>query len=122
MEIFGEMTKSLIFVAQADSFYQAMAAVTIVSMLIGSLIYNGDLNQLKKAALTISSYGGMIILTNISRILSSDTGIKRAMMLNGQAFNGTTTVIYVTLFYIIGIALGVWVHKHARKESNKNNA
>lgn len=114
MTILAEICKSLIFVAQSDYFYQAMAAVTIIAMMIGSLLYNGDLNQLKKAALTIFTYGGMIVLTNMARIISSDTGVIRIMMVNGQAFNGTTTVIYVTLFYMIGVAIGVWVHKRSR--------
>jgi hypothetical protein len=115
MDISIEIWKSLIFVAHAEYFWQAMAAVTIISMVIGALIYNGDLTELKKAILTIFTYGGMVALTNMARIITSEAGVKRNLMNEGQAFNGTTTVIYVTLFYLVGISLGVWAHKQARK-------
>lgn len=110
-----ELYKSMLYVAQSDYFYQAMAAVTILAMFIGLIIYNGDLNQLKKAVLTIFTYGGMISLTNVSRIMSSPLGLSRTLMTHGQALNGTSTVIYVTFFYLLGLALGALVHKQARK-------
>lgn len=116
MDVATELYKSMIYVAQADYFYQAMASVTIIAMFIGSLLYNGDLNQLKKAMLTIFSYGGMISLTNVARIITSTAGVRRHLMADGQAFNGTTTVIYVTLFYMLGVGLGVLVHKRARNK------
>jgi hypothetical protein len=115
MEVLNEVVKSLIFVKDAPYFYQAMALVTIIATMIGSIIYNGDVRGLSKAVISIFAYGGMIMLTNISRIITSNAGVVRSQMAQGQAFNGTTTVMYVTLFYLIGIVLGVWAHKHARK-------
>lgn len=120
MEILTELQKSLVFVAQSDYFYQAMAAVTIVGMLIGSMLYNGDLNQLKKATLTIFAYGSLIAMTNVARIISSEAGVTRNLMHQGQAFNGTTTIVYVTFFYLIGVVVGVFIHRGVRKEKLNN--
>lgn len=115
MEILNEIVKSAIFVFQADFFYQAMALVTIIAIMVGSIIYNGDVAMAKKAVISIVAYGGMIVLTNISRIVSIGLIGPQQTMNQGQAFNGTTTVIYVTIFYLIGITLGVWMHRRSRK-------
>jgi hypothetical protein len=118
MEILIAISKSMAVVAQSDYFYQAMAAVTIIAMFIGSLLYNGDLNQLRKASLTIFTYGGLIVLTNMSRIISFGASTASHLIKQGQAFNGTSTVIYVTLFYLFGLRIGVSVHRRARKGHN----
>jgi hypothetical protein len=114
MDVTTELYKSMIFVAQDEYFLLAMASVTVVAMLIGSVLYNGDLNQLKKASLTILTYGGLIAMTNVARIVNSPAGLVRAAMNQGQQFNGTVTILYVTLFYLFGIIIGVLIHWKVR--------
>lgn len=115
MPVINEIFKSAIFVFQADFFYQVMALVTIIAIMIGSIIYNGDVDMARKAIISILAYGGMIILTNLSRISSIGLTGPQLIMNQGQAYNGTTTTIFVTFFYLIGILLGVWMHKRVRK-------
>lgn len=115
MEVANEIVKSLVFVAEADYFYQAMAIVTIMASMIGSMVYNGDLSSIRKAIVSIFCYAIMLMFTNISRLINYPDLLLPKEMTMGQQFNGTVTVVYVTFFYMLGLSLGVFIHKRARR-------
>lgn len=110
----GEICRSFTYVVFAPFFWQAMALVTIISMFVGVLVYNGDLGKLGKTTMTIITYGGMIMLTSITRIYSY-TQFSFAQMLQGQGLAGPMTILIVTIFYLIGLYLGLVAHKLGRR-------
>lgn len=118
-EVRGDMPNviadSFIHTMQATGFWQAMAMVTIISTMIGSIIYNGDVNALRKAIIAIFTYGGLIMLTNIARVWG--IGLENLYYPSGEirALYPIATIVYVTFFYIAGIYCGVCIHKRVRK-------
>lgn len=106
-----QLLDSFVFVSNGLFFWQAMAMVTIISMLIGSIVYNGDINMAKKATLVISSYAIMLLFTTFARIYDN-TGLQFTN--HRMAYAGMITTICITLFYITGIFLGVLAHKKGR--------
>lgn len=109
-----EFSQSVAYVIGAPFFWQAMASVTIVAMILGTLVYNGDLDKLHRATIAIVSYGAMIMSTTMTRIFST-TNFVFEHMKNGQIFAGVTTILLVTVFYLIGLYLGYTAHKLSKK-------
>lgn len=112
--IAGELSRSFGYVMHAPFFWQAMACVTIVAMIIGTMVYNGDLDKLWRGILAILTYGLLILFTTITRVYSLTHFIFPSMT-NGQGLAGITTILIVTTFYIFGMYLGYLAHKLARK-------
>lgn len=108
-----QLFESFVFVSNGLFFWQAMAMVTIISMLIGSIVYNGDINMAKKATLVISSYALMLLFTTFARIYEN-TGLQFSNTNYINAYAGMITTFCITLFYIVGIFLGVLAHKKGR--------
>jgi hypothetical protein len=108
----SQIFDSFIFVANGLYFWQAMASVTILAMFVGSIIYNGDLVMVRKAALLITSYASMILLTTFTRIYGN-TGL--VFVNHRNAYAGMITTACITFFYLVGIYLGVLAHKKGRK-------
>lgn len=106
-----QLFESFVFVSNGLFFWQAMAMVTIISMLIGSILYNGDINMAKKATLVVSSYAVMLLFTTFARIYDN-TGLH--FVNHRNAYAGMVTTFCITLFYIAGIFLGVLAHKKGR--------
>lgn len=111
--IAGEFGRSIVYVVTAPFFWQAMAVTTIVAMIIGTLVYNGDLDKLWRATLAIITYGLLIVGTSVTRTYSL-TGFHFEEMLQGQGLAGTTTILLVTAFYVFGLYLGYTAHKLAQ--------
>lgn len=95
-------------------FWQAMAMVTILAMMIGSTICNGDFKSYIKATILIISYSSLLLLTSLARIIGNN-GLGEKPELTYQALAGVTTIILITLFYLIGLFLGVYAHNRSRK-------
>jgi hypothetical protein len=109
-----EFGRSIAYVMQTPFFWQAMATVTIVAMIIGTMVYNGDLDKLWRGMLAIMTYGLLILFTTGTRIYSL-TRFTFTDAPKGQTFAGISTIFLVTIFYLIGLFLGYAAHKLARK-------
>lgn len=105
--------ESLRYVMTDAYFLPAMGFTCAIGVFIGSLLYDGLLPEVKKAIISIISYAFLVSMTNFGRIVP--------IVLSGrvhevkQPFAGIATLVFVTVYYILGMLLGVMITRHAHK-------
>jgi hypothetical protein len=94
------------YVYNQPYFWGSMAFTTIIGMCIGAIIYDGLLNEVKKACLTVSAYSIIVIAVTLTRTFPQ-INLAKAMGMGYQVFANMATVFIVTIFYILGMLLSV---------------
>lgn len=101
---------SLKFVSEQTLFWQSMGFTSGMAIFVGVILFNGNSAQAKKGTLAILSYAAMLLWTTIMRILPS--AIERNFIYtDGRPFAGIVTIFYITIFWILGIIIGVNVFR-----------
>lgn len=104
---------SILYIIADEFFTIAMGLTTCIGLFIGATIFDGMLEQVKKAMIALGCYAVLIASTNASRIvpLITDNHINN----DYQPLAGIATLLFVTIFYLLGMILGVFVTKMAHK-------
>ena len=102
------------YVVEQPFFWASMGFTTLIGIFIGSVIYDGDMQQLKKGLIALGSYCTMILVTNATRVIPQIPTTNPIKL--HQLFASIVTIAIVTAFYLLGIALGVVITKKAHKE------
>lgn len=106
---------SFIYVMSDGFFWPSMAITAMIGTFIGSTVYGGCVAEMKKMILSLFIYAGIIITVTSERIFPSlMDGVSRVH----NPFAGISTILLVTLFYLLGMYLGVCITKHAHSEHN----
>lgn len=103
-----------LYVSTAPFFWQSMFMTSACSIFIGALLYNGDAKLLAKGMFTLIPY--VLLLLTVTIIRLSGVVILRPY----QAYAGLATIISLSIFYVFGLVLGVFITKLAHW-SNKND-
>ena len=106
MSIFLTLLK---YVINDSYFFPSMAFTVMIGLFIGSIIYNGDVTQVKKMIASILCYMILIITVNLTRVMPQIT----SEQIKPLAF--CVTVLLITVFYLFGTFLGVMITKRANK-------
>ena len=101
------------YVSNGSGFWGSMGFATATAMIIGALLYDGRSYDLKKGVITIFTYSFFIFITIFSRILPVLPRVAEKNI--PQAFASLTTILLVTLFYLLGLVLGVTVFRMPKK-------
>lgn len=101
------ISAGIIYVMHAPYFWGSMGFTTASALFIGAYIYGGDVTNLKKGIIMVLSYGLMICWTNIMRVTNALAGINMPPSVLPMAYASTISLISITIFWLIGIALGV---------------
>jgi hypothetical protein len=104
---------AIVYVTSDPYFWSSMAFTTMVGIFIGAIVNNGDLEQVKKTILSIFSYFTLIAMVNLTRVIPQ---IIPNMKSPHQIFASTVTLGLVTLFYLLGIFLGVYMVRTAKSK------
>jgi hypothetical protein len=104
------------FVINAQGFWLAMGLTSATGMFIGASLYDGNLSMLKKGILTILFYSFFIITTIFLRI-SGNSGTP-IFERHPQSTAGMITVVITTIFYLLGIIIGVYTVKKTLKNKH----
>jgi uncharacterized membrane protein YfcA len=105
------------YISQAPFFWGSMGMITGIGMFIGSIIYNGDVNSMVKAIVTLFVYITLLTSMNITRIY--DVYYNIGIQDPARAFGGILTSLVVSSFYIFGMYLGVFITKKVRTNQIK---
>lgn len=108
------MIESFIYISNSSYFWQSMFMTTACSVFLGSFLYNGDLKLLAKGLLTLIPYIALLLTTTSLRIF----GLPEITNYH-QAYAGIVTIIMLTIFYCLGLIIGVCITKHAHRGSYK---
>jgi hypothetical protein len=100
-------------VINAMYFLPSMTFTTLVGIFIGSVIYNGDLRQIKKALVAIGCYVSLLTITTITRVMPAINTATAPY----KALASIITIIIITIFYVFGIYLGVRITKKAHQST-----
>ena len=104
---------SLDYVVGDPYFWLAMGFTTAIGIFVGAVVYDGVLRQAKKGVIVLLSYAFILALTNFSRI--TPIIIRGEATSFEQPFAGVATILLVTIFYLIGMCLGVKTTNFAHK-------
>lgn len=99
--------ESLKYVTSDPYFVLAMSLTSCTGIFIGAVLYGGLMGEARKAIVAVLSYVGLLVASNVSRVLPiiARGGFHETY----QPFAGLATILLVTLFYVIGVILGVRV-------------
>lgn len=100
--------QSFAYIASAPYFWLSMGMTIGVAMFVGAIIYDGELEYAWKGLLSISMYGFFLFQVIFTRVTYNYAAITTALT-PGQAFANLTTVLIVTLFWMMGVMIGVFV-------------
>lgn len=103
IELFME---ALQYVYVQPFFWGSMAFTTIIGMCIGAIIYDGLIDQVKKACITVATYSIIVIAVTLTRTFPQ-INLAKSMGMEYQIFANMATVFVVTLFYVLGMYLSV---------------
>ena len=105
------MMDSFQYISSANYFWHSMAMTTACSIFLGSFLYNGDHRTLAKGILTLLPYIALLITTTVLRI----NGLPEINN-HVQVYAGLCTIVSLTIFYMLGLFLGVTITKLAHKK------
>lgn len=114
-EIIRSLCASFCYVYHQSFFWHSMGITTIIGMFIGGIIYDGIMSQVKKGIVSLFFYSIIISAITLTRTIPQ---IDRAVELHVeyQIFSNVATIILVSLFYFLGMFIGVKlinsVYKH----------
>jgi hypothetical protein len=95
-------------VAGYDFFWASMGMTVSIGILIGAIVYNHSVREMTKGLVTIGCYFAMIALVTASRINQGNFSTA-SEMIKTQAYYGLATIMWVTLNYLIGVFVGVFI-------------
>lgn len=102
---------SLIYVANQNMFFGSMGFTTGMGMLVGVLLYDGNLKNARKGVVAVLTYVIMLLWTTAVRILPN--AIRLGFHYHdGRPFAGIATTIYITIAWMLGVWIGVRLFKH----------
>lgn len=107
---------TLLYVINAPYFWGSMGFTVAMAMLIGAYIFDGNIDDAKKGVAVVSSYGMMIVWLMLCRIYDTTNGFKTLHFSSRPelAFAGIVTVLCVTVAWLFGLVLGVFILRHRK--------
>ncbi|MBV6446328.1 MAG: hypothetical protein IFNCLDLE_02620 [Ignavibacteriaceae bacterium] len=106
---------SILYVINAQGFYTAMGLTTATSIFVGAAFYNGEIRAMWKGAIAIGSYAGLLLITTLARVLERIDGKVLSPEQSGMAYAGSVTALFLALYYILGMIIGVYTVKRIKK-------
>jgi len=109
--------ESIIYVMTDNFFWPSMAVTVIIGMFIGSALYDGCVQEVRKMILSLMIYASLITAVTSERVIPLFyDGVFR----QHHPFSGIATIILVTIFYLLGMWLGVFVTNQSNKHKYDN--
>lgn len=102
--------KSMEYVANQNLFWGSMGFTVAIAIFVGAMLFDGNIEQSKKGMVAVGTYAFMLVWTTGVRILPN--AIERDFVYNdGRALASIATIVYITLFWMIGVMIGVNIFK-----------
>ena len=102
---------SLSYVISDPFFWPSMAFTTMIGIFLGAVVYDGELNQVRKFIISLFFYVILLITVNLTRAFPDIMVISEPY----KPLSSTVTTLIITLFYLLGVFLGVYIVKRAHK-------
>lgn len=112
-----EIIDILIYISRAPYFYLSIGSLTGIAMFVGAILYDGDLTYASKGLISVGIYGFFIFQMNVTRL--NNTLTISNIGFDPKAYAATATTIIITIFWLFGVLLGVYISKKVRTAYRK---
>lgn len=112
-------TNVINYITSAPYFWLSMGMVSAVAIFVGAIIYDGNLSAATKGLISVILYAFFIFQVDFTRI--NNLFSKFPDKIDTTRYAGIVTILIVTIFWIIGIVIGVIASYFARKIARKKN-
>lgn len=99
------LSQTVQYVIQAPSFWSAMGFTTATGMMIGALMYDGNLDQVSKGIVSVLSYAALLVWLITARVAESIT----TSLQPERSLAGIVSIVFTTVAWLVGVFLGVTV-------------
>jgi hypothetical protein len=103
------------YVTDAPLFWLTMGTVSAVSIFVGAILYDGILPVAIKGMISVGLYASFIIMTHMIRV--NDVITDRKLLLSEMSYAGVVAIFIITIFWITGVILGVYVSHKVRQKA-----
>jgi hypothetical protein len=103
--------QSIYYVAGDPFFWPSMAFTTMTGIFIGAVVYDGELEAVKKTIFSLLCFVALLVTVNLTRALPD----VQTTVASFKPISSATTTVIVSLFYLGGMLLGVKLVKRAHK-------
>lgn len=109
---------SVSYVINAPFFYSSMGMTAATSIFIGAAMYNGELKPASKGILAVLSYAILLLITTLPRVFDrlNNSELAFSQERTSMAYAGAITIFFLTIWYILGILIGVYTVQRAHKK------
>lgn len=112
--MFNDIISSINYITSASFFYPTMGMTAAASIFLGAAFYNGEIRQMWKAIIVITTYAALLLLTITSRVVES-LGNPEIPHNTHLAYASTITIFFLTIYYILGIIIGVYTVQRVKR-------
>ena len=107
------LLQTYFYMSQSPYFWLSMGMTTAVAMFVGAIIYDGDLGAMNKGIISVGFYAAFLLQVSYSR--ASNYLFLTGKIANHQTYANILTVLFLTMFWVIGIFLGVYISCKVRE-------
>jgi len=104
---------TILYVISQPYFWPSMAFTTLIGIFIGAVVYDGVLKEVKKLCLSLFVYMALLLTVNLTRVIPQTMGKDLPKLVSG--YSQSVTIFIVTIFYLLGMWLGVLMVRKAHK-------
>lgn len=110
----NDLILSINYITDASFFYPTMGMTAAASIFLGAAFYSGEIKQMWKAIIVITTYASLLLLTITSRVAESlgNPNIPHNMHL---AYASSITIFFLTIYYVLGIIIGVYTVQRVKR-------
>ena len=105
--------QTLLYVTSQHYFWPSMAFTVMIGIYIGAVVYDGVLREVKKLCLSLFVYMSLLLIVNLTRVIPQTVGKDLPKLVSG--YSQSVTIVLVTVFYFLGMYLGVRMVNKAHK-------
>jgi hypothetical protein len=113
--MFNEIVSSINYITNASFFYPTMGMTAAASIFLGAAFYNGEIKQMWKAVIVVTTYASLLLLAITSRV-SEALGDPNVPHNTHLAYASSITIFFLTIYYILGLIIGVYTVQRARRK------
>ena len=101
------LAHTLKYITSAPYFWVSMGMVASVSVFVGAIIFDGDIPTASKGIVGVISYVFFLIQVQVTRVNDTISKTLKNGNFDYMFHAATFSIIVVTLFWILGIFIGV---------------
>jgi len=110
------LLQTIKYITEAPYFWSTMGIIVGMCIFIGAIIFDGDFSIATKAMIGLGSYVFFVIQIQFIRITNVLANNKSGHSEPYMAYASSVTLVIISIFWIIGVILGVFISSYFHKK------